>query len=182
MKDISVVRVDMDTCNSETLHQWANCYCEIWKEPPWNEDFWQPEGVIEDFKGLMRKSNAMAFLAIDNNVIAGFTLGYSVNREELQVIAGSNMMDSIFDRYNRIFYIAELGVAKQFRNKRISFTLTEMLIRSAQAFGLEAIILRTHMKANIARHVYEKLSFSELDVHDAKYSERTYWILEVNHE
>ena len=182
MKDTSLVRVDMKTCPMETLHQWAGCYCEIWRESPWNEDFWRPEEVIKDFRGLMLKPEAAAFLAVQSGEIAGFTLGYSVSSKELQVIAGNNLMDHLFEKHDRVFYIGELGVAAQYRGQRISLDLTTSLIQVVQATGLKAIVLRTHMKAHIARHVYEKLAFTELNVHDAKYPERTYWLLEVGHE
>lgn len=172
----------MKTCPSKTLYKWARCYCEIWKESPWNEDFWQPEETMKDFRDLMLKPEATAFLAVQGGEIAGFTLGYSVNCKELQVIAGNNLMDHLFERYNQVFYIGELGVAVQYRSQRISFNLTATLIQAAQASGLKAIVLRTHMNAHIARHVYKKLGFVELGVHDSKYPERTYWLLEVGHE
>ncbi len=179
MKDTSIVRVDMNTCPLEMLQQWAECYCEIWKEPPWNEDYWRPHEVVNDFKGLMLKPDASAFLAIQNGSIAGFTLGYSANREELQVIAGNSMMDQLFEKYARVFYIGELGVAAQYRGQRISPILTAALIQAAQNSGIKGIVLRTHMKAYAARYVYKKLAFAELDVHDTKYPERTYWLLDV---
>lgn len=182
MNDVSLIRVDTKTCSLEMLQQWARCYCDIWKDPPWNEDFWQPEEVVRDFQNLMLKPDATAFLAVQNDVVAGFTLGYSVNREELQVIAGNNLMDHLFEKNNRIFYVGELGVATQYRGRRISFALTSSLMQAVRSSGLKSIVLRTHVKAHVARHVYEKIAFSELDVRDAKFPDRTYWLLEVNHE
>ncbi|MEI6304796.1 MAG: GNAT family N-acetyltransferase [Candidatus Taylorbacteria bacterium] len=177
MKDTSLVRVNMNTCPLETLLEWAECYCEIWKEPPWNEDFWQPQEVIKDFKGLMLKPGSAAFLAVQDGMIAGFTLGYSVNREELRVVAGNSMMDPLFVEYPRVFYIGELGVALRYRGQKISPPLTAALLNVAREFGLRAVVLRTHVKAYAARCVYKKLAFTELSVNDAKYPERTYWLL-----
>ena len=70
----------------------------------------------------------------------------------------------------------------QYRGQGLSFNLTSSLIQVVRILGLKSIVLRTHLKAHVARHVYEKIAFSELDVHDAKYPERTYWLLEVGRE
>lgn len=172
----------MSTISADILRQWAECYCDIWKEPPWNEDFWQPESVVIDFQKEMCNPDAIGFLAIQDNLVVGFTHGYSVNCQELQLIAGNHLLNMIFGTRDRIFYVDELGVMVQYRGNRISLVLTSELIKAVKVSGVTAIILRTDTKAYIARHVYEKLGFKELDVHDAKYPERTYWFLEVNHE
>ena len=48
MKDLNIVRVSAGVISKDLLESWAKLYCEIWKEPPWNEDFWVPEKVAED--------------------------------------------------------------------------------------------------------------------------------------
>ena len=179
MKNVSIECVRMETISPEILRQWAKCYCEIWKEPPWNEDFWKPEIVIDDFRKEMRNQDAVAFLAMHNGSVVGFTHGYSVNRHELQLIAGNNLLDTILKAEERIFYVDELGVTAKYRGNRISFALTRALIDAALTSGVISIILRTDTKAYAARHVYEELGFVELIVHDAKYLERTYWLLEI---
>lgn len=181
MKNVLIEGVNMNTVSSKILGQWAECYCEIWKEPPWNEYFWQPKSVVADFQKEMLNPDAVAFLAIHNGFVVGFTHGYSVNCHELQSIAGNNSLDMIFKARERVFYVDELGVTAKYRGNRISIALTTALITAAETNGVMDIVLRTDTKANAARHVYEKLGFVELDVHDAKYPERTYWLLEICH-
>lgn len=177
MNDLSVVKVAMNSIASEVLEQWAKLYCEVWKDAPWNEDFWKPEEVIKDFQKEMRNPDAAAFLSICDSSVVGFTHGYSVNRQELRSIAGNSLLDQVFGDENRIFYIDELGVASAYRGKRISLALSEALLRSAFASGVKIVILRTDAKANVARHVYVRLGFVELDVHDTSHIDRTYWVL-----
>jgi len=180
MKNVSVERVDMNTICPKLTKQWAECYCEIWKEAPWNENFWQPESVIADFRKEMQNRDATAFLAIHNGLVVGFTHGYSVNRQELQSIAENNQLDSIFEEKGRIFYVDELGVTAQYRGNRISIALTTALMEAVQTSGIKIFVLRTDTKAVAARYVYQKLRFKELDVRDTAYPERTYWFLDIH--
>ena len=179
MRNVSIERVDMNVISPEILGQWANCYCEIWKEPPWNEDFWLPESVIADLRKEMENPDATAFLAMDNGYVVGFTHGYSVDKDELRVIAGNGLLDSVFDGDSRVFYVDELGVAKNHRGRRISSALTASLIGVAQNAGITAIVLRTDTQARVARHVYERSGFVDLGIRDAAHADRTYWLLDV---
>ena len=174
-----ILRVDIGNVSSYTLEQWANLYCEIWKEPPWNEDFWQPAEVIVDFQKEMRNPNAEAFLAIADSRVVGFTHGYSVSKEELRVIAGNDLLDSLFENTERVYYIDELGVQKDFRGKGLAKKLSQNLIHAASVYGLTKVVLRTDVQAPSARHVYQKLGFNELTVCDAKYPNRTYWVIKL---
>ncbi len=178
MGNITIHSIDLGTPFKDVLLQWAKLYCDIWKEEPWLEDYWKPEEVVIDLFQEMMRPGAEGFLAmLDYKVVVGFTHGYSVGRAELEEIAGSNLLDSLFINNDRIFYIDELGVDRNYRGQGIAHKLTAMLISEARRNG--PVILRTDTRAHAARHVYEKLKFKELDVHDAKYPERTYWLLEV---
>ncbi len=180
MKNVSIERVDMNAVSPEILEQWAKCYCEIWKEPPWNEDFWRPESVIADFRKEMQNPDAVAFLAMNEGNVVGFTHGYSVGKGELGAIAENNLLDLVFDRERRIFYVDELGVAKSHRGQRISIALTASLVRAAHDSGSTVIVLRTDIQAHAARHVYERSGFIDLGIRDATHAERTYWMLDAH--
>jgi hypothetical protein len=39
----------------------AKLYCQIWQEPPWNEDFWTVDGVIKDLDDQIQRPGAKAF-------------------------------------------------------------------------------------------------------------------------
>lgn len=179
MKDLTIVRVDMGTISSELLRSWANLYCEIWKEPPWNEDFWKPEEVSEDFRSEMCNPGAGAFLSVCRGSVVGFTHGYLVSCEKLREIAGSDMLDYLFENTPSLFYVDELGVASSYRGNRISLNLSSELIGHAKGLGMSGMVLRTDIDARAARRVYTELGFSELSVHDSNYPNRTYWFLSL---
>ena len=179
MKDLTVVRIGAGVIPPELLESWAKLYCEIWKEPPWNEDFWQPENVAVDLSREMQNPDAVAYLALDQNRVVGFTHGYSVSRDELQEIAGNTMLDHLFEKNDRVYYVDELGVATSYRGQRISLYLTASLIEHARERRVSSVTLRTDVEAVAARHVYRELGFTELTVHDAAHPSRTYWFLDL---
>ncbi|MEK9185131.1 MAG: GNAT family N-acetyltransferase [Patescibacteria group bacterium] len=177
--NISIVEVQMRTIASNMLKQWAGLYCELWKEPPWNEDFWQPESVAEDFRKEMNNTHALAFLAIHEERVVGFTHGYSVSKDELRLISGNDLLDELFVECERIYYVDELGVAINYRGKNIATRLTQALIQGSIKNGISSVTLRTDTQAVAARHVYEKLGFREFEIHDAAHPTRTYWFLQT---
>jgi ribosomal protein S18 acetylase RimI-like enzyme len=179
MSIVLTEKVKMGAIAPETLKQWAELYCKIWQEPPWNEDFWRPEEVIKDFQTEMRNPDATAFLAFVGDKVVGFTHGYSVNKVELQGIASNNMLDSVFCNGERVYYVDELGVDKDYRGHQIGHTLTAKLIDSARASGIKRVVLRTDIQASAARRVYQRMAFKDLKINDANYLSRTYWLLEL---
>ena len=167
----------MDSISKDALMAWANLYCEIWKEPPWNEDFWKSVDVIADFQKEMRNPHAEAFLSFAEQKVVGFTHGYSVSKDELGVIAGSNLLDGLFEKSDRLYYVDELGVQKDYRGQGMAMSLSRELMRAAHVYhGIQKTVLRTDTEAIPARKVYCALGFKEVTVHDAKYPNRTYWI------
>jgi ribosomal protein S18 acetylase RimI-like enzyme len=166
----SIVRVDMTAIPVELLKSWASLYCQVWQEPPWNENFWQPDQVVEDFKREMSNPDAEAFLVVREGMVIGFTQGYSVSQAELREIAGNSLLDFLFVGKERVYYVDELAVEASCRGKRLSLQLSRALIDQIGIRGIDYVVL-----ALAARHVYCELGFQELPVHDAKYPSRTYW-------
>lgn len=181
MKSSLIVRVSMAAISTELLQSWASLYCQIWQEPPWNEDFWRPEKVVEAFKQEMARPDALAFLALnDQSAVIGFTQGYSVSPTELREIAGNNLLDFLFEKNERVYYVDELGVDSSYRGNRLSVSLSRALIAEISDRGITQVVLRTDIQALAARHVYKELGFGELPVHDAQYPTRTYWSLKCD--
>jgi len=171
----------MAAISKELLQSWAGLYCRIWQEPPWNENFWRPESVVEDFRREMARPDALAFLALnDRSAVIGFTQGYSVSQIELREIAGSSLLDFLFVENERIYYVDELGVDSSYRGNHLSLRLSRALIDEVRSRGIKQVILRTDIQALAARHVYRELGFKELSTHDIKYPTRTYWSLTLN--
>ena len=196
MKGLYILRVDLVKIISDVFESWAQLYCEIWKEPPWNEEFWNAKSVKMDFVSELSRLHGEAFLAIDNCTLSfenpdgivfsrpgqktvGFTHGYSVSCYEMRMIAGSGILNFLFKKDQRVYYIDELGVAKDYRGQHISLMLTKLMLQTISSHGIKTVALKTDKDAAVARSLYMKLGFKEVVGIDAKYPNRTYWVLQL---
>ncbi len=177
-----VYTVETHKSTEESLRSIAKLYCVIWKEPPWNEDFWTVEGVVSDIQKEMVRPQARMFLAItkEHTILIGFTWGYEVYLTDLREISGTDALDQLFARGRRVFYVDELGVRADARNKGVGKKLSLVLLKWARSAGCTRVVLRTDVEAQAAKAVYAKLGFKETDVRDALHKERTYWIKKMN--
>jgi len=179
MNKVKIEKLNLSMGNKKFLKKCAELYCEIWNEPPWNENFWKIDGVIEDIKRQMERPSAAGFIAFTDDKVIGFTWGYEISKENLREISGVKSLDVLF-RNGRVFYIDELGVSSPFRKKKIGEQLSNSLIINARnSCGIQYFTLRTDIKAIAARNLYAKLGFVDLHIQDAKYSQRTYWFLKL---
>ncbi|MFA5994797.1 MAG: GNAT family N-acetyltransferase, partial [Parcubacteria group bacterium] len=163
--------------DEQTIFDAAEVYCEIWKEFPWNEDFWKVPEVILDMKQQVQKDSAVFLVAQLGQDVAGFTWGYAVRQADMQEICGSTVLNCLFDDHTSIFYIDELATAIAARGKGIGSHLAQALIGEARALGNDVFCLRTDVKAQAARTLYKELGFVDLGIQDEKYPSRTYWML-----
>lgn len=165
--------------SKNTLEKCAQLYCAIWREPPWNEDFWKTEDVLQDLAKELSEPFAQIVLASAQEEIIGFTWGYQVSKEKMAEISGNNQLDYLFTRNARIFYVDELGVGSEFRQRGIGEKLSRELLRLAKKDSTNLVLLRTDVLATSARILYEELGFQELPVRDKKYPDRSYWMLAI---
>jgi len=168
---------------SSAIVKCAELYCRIWKEPPWNEDDWTIPIVLGKIRAALAKPEFIGFLAFVKDKpdgfarVKGFTWGFLVNAGEMAEISGNTLLNPLFERYARIFYLAELGVDSGWRDKGFGSTLSEYLIRQAKLQGVDAIVLRTDIEAIPGRKLYERLGFIELPITDQRFPGRSYWVL-----
>ncbi len=156
----------------------AEIYCKIWKEPPWNEDFWTVESVVKDLKEQSKRQNFVLLAALNGTEdIVGFTWGYEVNTLDLSKISGhpESIWKDIIQQ-KRCFYVDELGVDINHRGKKIGKKLTIRLLREISLIKINHITLRTDIKAVPARSLYQKVKFKEIDLTDKEHGKRTYWL------
>lgn len=175
-KAVQIMRVEFDSSKKDLLNQCAELYCQIWKEPPWNEGFWTSDQVIQDMQNELSMPCSRCFMAINQKVV-GFTWGYSVDKEVMRKISQGSYLDRLFSVQVKVYYIDELGVSTFYRGKGIGKQLTLNLVEYAKTCGHTIVTLRTDKQAVEARSVYEKLGFMEQLITDTKYTDRTYWIL-----
>lgn len=165
------------SCSVKILRSCAKLYCEIWKEPPWNEYFWTVDGVTEDLKRQVNMSGAKGFFATNDGEVVGFTWGYLTTQSAMRNISESESLDFLFSDIECVFYLAELGVCRSFREHKIGEKLTVALLGELAKDGTRLVVLRTDIKANAARRLYQKIGFTDLMVKDGKHEDRTYWVL-----
>jgi len=164
------------------LEKCAEIYCQIWREPPWNEDFWTVPKVMDDMVIELDKSFSNGFAAMNEvDEVVGFVWGYAVSKQELRSICGSEELDYLFvDEKDQLYYIDELGVSFCHRIKGIGTALSWRLINAAREDNFSWFVLRTDQLAIAARKLYSKMGFQELSIRDAKYSGRSYWAKEFS--
>ena len=176
MQNMTISLFDRYSLESAPLEQIAKLYCSVWREPPWCENFWVEESVLNDIKTEMSKTNAILAVAFVGTSVAGFAWGYEVSPAELKNIVGSDSLEYLFQEGARVGYIAELAVGASWRSNGIGHRLNTCLVDALYACGVNRITLRTHVQAEAARRLYESLKFKELGVRDAKFPSRTYWL------
>ncbi len=154
----------------------AELYCQIWKESPWNENFWKKNSVVEDILSQMHKRSALFLAAVSGEEVVGFTWGYEMEKEEMRSVSGSGILDCIFSKNPSCFYIDELATASGFRDKGIGKRLALFLLGEARAAGQKSFVLRTDVRAYAARKLYADAGFRDLGLRDVNYLDRTYWL------
>jgi RimJ/RimL family protein N-acetyltransferase len=162
--------------NSQLGRSLSEMYCDVWREPPWNEDFWVPSEVKKELVEQNSRDSAVGCYAFCENRTIGFTLGYQIQKEEMREISSGMMFDYLFLNGDIIFYIDELAVENRFRNNGIANSLCQELIECAIDFGAQTFILRTDVRALPARRVYQKNGFWDTEIKDGKHETRTYLI------
>jgi ribosomal protein S18 acetylase RimI-like enzyme len=178
-QQIIFFRLSHGEISEQAKEQCSQLYPSIWAEPPWNEIFF-PKEVLQDIVCVSRKDCSEIILAYQNNSVVGFSWGYEINLDNLLDISGQEKLCLALENSGRLFYVNELGIAATHRQKGIGRRLTSLLLESAQAFGMQTILLRTDKQAVAARKLYRKLEFQELPFADKAHPSRTYWQLNLS--
>ncbi len=162
--------------DEDLIEETARLYCEIWREPPWEEDFWTVEGVVDDIRRQLANQNAVLMIGINGKGVVGFTWGYEVSLSQACEMCGHEVSDR-FPPGARPFYIDELAVASGKRERGLGYSLSLDCLSEARSHGLNCGFLRTDIGAIPAKRVYSKLGFEDSFLPDPKYPHRTYWFL-----
>ena len=177
---VEYVKQNLDNLNENLARKCAQLYCQVWKEPPWCEDFWQAEDVLANLKVELAKPRALCWLATSaRQEVIGFSWGYGVNRDDLTKISGNSQLAQSLNGTAELFYVDELGVNIKKRQHGVGKRLTRQLIDYAANCGYSKIILRTDIRAIPARTLYAHLGFKELTVQDSAHQTRNYWLLQM---
>lgn len=176
---MEIIKICGNGGDKKLLEKTARLYCEIWKEPPWNEYFWKQDEVLMDIQEQLKKEAAMLVAAVKEGKVVGFTWGYRVDKKLMETISNSNLLSFLFEPPSKsVFYIDELGVDKRHRMHGIGGKITKSIMKQTKKTGVDCWCLRTHINAVPARKMYGKLGFSDLKIKDGKHQDRTYWMLD----
>lgn len=162
--------------NEDDVMELAEFYCEVWKEPPWNENFWQAEEVADKIRNDLRANNSLWLLAKINGEIIGFALGHEISSEKFFEMTRQTHCAEFGG--GRIFYHAELAIKKDFRLQGIGSELMRVLETFAVSSGCLFAVVRT--KSVGAMKILENLNFQKTTVEHPGDPERKYWIKQHN--
>ncbi|MFA7244298.1 MAG: GNAT family N-acetyltransferase [Patescibacteria group bacterium] len=158
------------------LKKVAELYCQVWAEPPWDEYDWDLAEVETELSEASSDPATAFFVSMVRGEVNGFTIGYPMDKTALAAKAGGEQLGHLCEDRRQVFYVAELGVAKESRCHGTGIMLSELLSARARSLGYSRLILRTHIKAAPARALYARLGFVDTGIPDANYPDRTYWV------
>lgn len=167
------------TSKNEYTSGTAEVYCEVWKEHPWNEDFWTATEVMLDIEKELSKQDACGYIVLNKSEVVSFSWGYGVSKDGLVKISGSNKLDRLFTDDKKVFYLDELGTSSNHRRHKLGEIVSWQVLASAEEKGFNLVILRTDAKAEAAQGLYKKLGFEELPTFDEAHRSRNYWVLNL---
>ncbi|NQT49380.1 GNAT family N-acetyltransferase [Candidatus Kuenenbacteria bacterium] len=162
----------LDYENLEDIDSLAKFYCEIWKESPWNEYFWEIESVKQDILAYRARENGVWLIAKFNGQIVGFMAYSFVNEELMKKIAGHDFLSSEFGN-GQVAYSAELGIMQVKRLRGLGTALFTASIADMSAEGVSTILGRT--KAPGMERILQTAGFYQMEVSHPNDPGRKYW-------
>lgn len=157
----------------ELLQQLVSFYCEVWKEPPWFENFWTSDIVLKSIFQSFKNQNAVWRLALDDSgSVVGFTTGHEADRRYLIDFSRRDDFPEFLPEES-YYYAAEIAVVQAERHRGLGAELMKLLVADAEQLGLR-IVGRT--KNELAEKVLAKNGFVKTMFTDGQDSERFYWL------
>ncbi|MCX6808286.1 MAG: GNAT family N-acetyltransferase, partial [Candidatus Berkelbacteria bacterium] len=101
--------INLASGDQTDLEKTAEFYCQVWREPPWSEDFWQPEKVAAEFVETMKVPGSGFRIAVQDESVIGLSIAYPISLSEIESRA-DGLEELIPSDYLPI-YIAELAVS-----------------------------------------------------------------------
>jgi len=160
----------LNFADRKVVDELAKFYCETWKEPPWNEYFWEIEKVIADI--AVNKHNDIWLIAKIFGWIVGFAAGRMATQEDVApLVAGSVKLP------HPVAFMTEIGVRPGVRLYGIGSELNRLLGKALVERGARSLIGRT--KAIGAIKILARAGFEKTHVSMPGDPERFYWLLKT---
>ncbi|MDO4813511.1 MAG: GNAT family N-acetyltransferase [Gemella sp.] len=128
----------------ENLEACIDVFIEVFNDDPWNDE-WTKETARQYVSDFYKAPNFLGIIAVKNDEILGFL--YGVNRAWWT---------------GREFYINEMGVKKEARNKGIGKALVEALEKELEGNNVKYISLLTD-RGMPAEEFYKAIGFEEVE-------------------
>ncbi|MFW5871605.1 MAG: GNAT family N-acetyltransferase [bacterium] len=139
--------------------QFKEVYQEAFGGAPYFESFTEEE-VYKIFQELVLSKDSACMLLLEEGGLIGFAGGFNVSLDE-QI---SSLVDQSLNPLNA-FYLAELAVSADKRNKGYGAMLTKKLIDYVkETTKLRKILVRTQKRNSNAKNIFLKIGFQELSV------------------
>lgn len=168
--------------NGRIMEEVAELYCEVFKEPPWNEGLKSKE-VMETMREQFGRPGVIALAHLESDKVISFAWMYRIFKSDLDGgTRYSPELGFLFEDQKRVFYLQEIGVKKKKRQRGIGEKLIrELLARGkGNGNGASVVVLSTNSKARSIVLLISKIGFQSSEiVRPPKELERTYWILKL---
>jgi len=136
-ENISYIKYLPNKGNISLTNKIAQTYCDVFAGPPWNETFSKDEVVADMIKEISPKSSA--WIAMDQDKVAGFTWGYPKRISDLETKLGISLNSPNLI----VAYQSEIGLLSEYRGQRIAKNLVRLRNDDFLAQNLEYSVVRT---------------------------------------
>ena len=161
---------ELNFSDSRSVRELAAFYCETWKEPPWNELFWERDAVVREI--AIEKRNDVWLIAKSNGLMVGFAAGRMATANDIEpLVKGEIVLPQ------PIAFQTEIGVKPHARLNGVGRELNRLLGKCLVARGARSVIVRT--KAAGAMKILRQAGFEQTHVSMPGDPERFYWFLKV---
>lgn len=124
----------------------ADLYCRCFSEPPWNEVF-DPDEIAKEFEDMQTWPDSVLMVAEHDGQIIGGAVGFGLHRKE-------EVRELVPDEFKSGFYLADLFVDKNNRQKGVARELINKRREEAKIRGHSKAVVRTSEHQPIVQHIY----------------------------
>ncbi len=136
---------------------------------------------MKNMREQFERPGVIALAPLGNNEVIGFTWMYEIFKDDLEENTRySPELRFLFENQKRVFYLQEMGVIKEMRQRGVGEKLTRELLKRGKENGANVVVLSTNGEAKSMILLISKIGFqSSKIVRPPEELERTYWVLEL---
>jgi len=160
---------------SVDIEEWEDMAEEIFDPPPFCDRMRPGQRLLDYGKHLGKDYALVCFAWIDEKLV-GYTWGYPVNEQELQIYSsGATELTQYSQGVETLWLVDTTGVLKAFRGHGVMRALALPLIETVRGFGFTYMVSRTEVDS--VRKMRKELGSEQTGIFDQYYKERDYYVL-----